>query len=75
MAIIPLGGVIDDFQYISLKYRVDKAKAAGADLIVIELNTPGGRLDSSLAISRTLKNLDRPTLAWINTEAYSGGGR
>ena len=73
VAIVPLTGEIDEFQYVSLKYRINKAIAAGADLIVVELNTPGGRLDSSLEISRMLKNLNRPTLAWVNSKAYSGG--
>jgi membrane-bound serine protease (ClpP class) len=73
VAIVPLTGEIDEFQYVSLKYRINKALAAGADLIVVELNTPGGRLDSALEISRMLKNLSRPTLAWVNFKAYSGG--
>ncbi len=57
-----------------MKRRMDDAVAAGADALVIELDTPGGELGAVLEISSALKNSPiRNTVAWINPQAYSGG--
>lgn len=73
VAVIRVEGLIYDFVLESLERRVERAVAAGASVIVIELHTPGGLVTSALAISKYLKGLNVPTLAWINNEAYSAG--
>lgn len=73
IAVIPVSGVIYDFTHESLERRVDKALAGGATLIVIELDTPGGVVASALKISKYIKTLQVPTVAWVNSEAYSAG--
>ncbi|GAB4189079.1 MAG: hypothetical protein Kow00105_03630 [Phycisphaeraceae bacterium] len=73
IAVIPVSGVIYDFTLQSLERRVDKALANGANLIVIELDTPGGVATSALKISKYVKTIPVPTVAWINNEAYSAG--
>jgi len=73
IAVIPIEGVIYDFTYESLERRVDKAIAAGATLIVIDLDTPGGVVTSALKISKYIKTLKVPTVAWVRNEAYSAG--
>ena len=52
---------------------LDVAKEAGADLVVIELNTPGGTVAASIDISNLLNSTMLPNAAWANTEATSGG--
>ncbi len=73
IAVIPVTGLIYDFTYESLERRVDKALAGGATLIVIELDTPGGVVTSALKISKYIKTLQVPTVAWVHNEAYSAG--
>jgi len=80
IAIIPIEGTIYGFTLDSLKRRVDRSVAAGVDVIVIELNTNGGTLDSALEISKYIRaQVERPdrtkvpTIAWINNKAYSAG--
>ena len=73
IAIIPVHGVIYEHTYESLQRRVDKAVAGGASMIVIELDTPGGLAISAMKISKYIKSLNVPTVAWVNNEAYSGG--
>ena len=73
VAVIPVEGVIYDFTLVSLERRVDKAIQNGASLIVIELDTPGGVATSAMKISRYIKGLPVPTVAWVNDEAYSAG--
>ncbi len=73
VAVIPIEKMIYDFTLESLERRVERARALGATVIVIELDTPGGVAASAQKISKYLKALDLPTIAWVNNEAYSGG--
>ncbi len=73
VAIIPIEGMIYDFTLESLQRRVDRALAAGATVIVVELDTPGGVVTSAIDICKYLKTLGVPTVAWINDQAYSAG--
>lgn len=73
VAVIKIEGIIYGFTFESLQSRVELARERGASLIVVELDTPGGLVDSALKISKYLKSLDLPTLAWVNPHAYSAG--
>ena len=73
VALIPVHGMIHDFTVESLKRRTDQALALGATWIVFDLNTFGGRMDSAMDASKYIKSLGRPTLAWVNPNAYSAG--
>jgi len=73
VAVIPVEGMIYDFTLESLKRRVDRAKADGASILVIELHTNGGLVDAGLAINRYLRQQPLPTIAWVNDKAYSAG--
>ncbi len=73
VAILSVNGIIYDFTLESLKRRCDRAIKAGAGVIVIEIDTPGGVASSALKISQHLKSLHVPTVAWVRNEAYSAG--
>ena len=73
VAVIRIEGMIYDFTHESLERRAKRAQELGADIIVLELETPGGVLDSALKISKLLKSMPVPTVAWVNDEAYSAG--
>ncbi len=73
-AIVPISDEITDVTTESIKRRVELAIEGGANLIVFEMNTPGGYVTSALDICNYIKNLeDVKTVAWINTDAYSAG--
>ncbi len=72
-AVVPIHGTITNITRDSLKRRVQAAKDAGADVIVLEMDTPGGMVTSALDMCNFLKGLDRPTLAWVRSKAYSAG--
>lgn len=72
-AIITIQGPITAVTTASFKRRVDSAISGGADGIIVELNTPGGEVQSVTAITSIIKGLSVPTIAWVNPDAYSGG--
>src|SRR5690606_33345982 len=73
VAINRIEGMIYSFTRDSLHPLVDRALAARATLIVIELDTNGGMVGPALEISRDIKTLPVPTVAWIHNKAYSAG--
>lgn len=74
IAVLRVEGVIDEVTLLSLIRRVEEAKNLGAQAIVFDLDTPGGRVDSTLGITRLIKTECPPnTVAWINPDAYSAG--
>jgi len=73
-AILPLQGEITDVTVESLRRRIDEAQKSGATVIVLDMDTPGGLVTSSIAIADLLRNLSGiKTVAWIHNEALSGG--
>ncbi|MCE7974018.1 MAG: hypothetical protein DYG92_06780 [Leptolyngbya sp. PLA1] len=76
VVVIPLRGEIDDrgVMATSLRRRLALAERAGADAVVIEIDSPGGSVDAVLQMCRAIKGSRvRNTVAWINSDAYSGG--
>jgi membrane-bound serine protease (ClpP class) len=74
VAVIPLRGAIDDVTAESVDRRVQLALDEGAQAIVLELDTPGGDLMSTLRICDAVKSrLPANTVAWVHPHAYSAG--
>jgi membrane-bound ClpP family serine protease len=74
VAVIPLRGAIDDVTAESVDRRVQLALDGGAQAIVLELDTPGGDLMSTLRICDAVKSRLPPnTVAWVHPHAYSAG--
>lgn len=80
VAIITIHGEIDEssdgnsVMATSVQRRLDLAVRSGADAIVFDIDTPGGGVRAVLRISSMIKQCPvRNTVAWINTQAISGG--
>ena len=59
-------------QYFNRK--LEAARERGADLVIVEIDSPGGRLDSSLNLASTLRDTEwAHTVAYVPREAISGG--
>ncbi|WLV26031.1 nodulation protein NfeD [Aciduricibacillus chroicocephali] len=56
-----------------LKRTTKEAEEEGADQIIFEIDTPGGRVDSASQIAKLLQNLDIPTAAFVTNQALSAG--
>ncbi len=73
-AILPLQGEITDVTAESIKRRIDAATKHGAKIIILDMDTPGGLVTSSIAIADLIRNLNGvKTVAWVNPDAMSGG--
>ncbi|MEL7498100.1 MAG: NfeD family protein [Planctomycetota bacterium] len=54
--------------------RMDYAERIGADLIIVDIDSPGGLRDQSLEMARRLRDCDWAyTVAIVNDQAISGG--
>lgn len=64
---------IDSYSYKYFKRKLAAAKSAKADLVVIEINSPGGTVDHSLMIAQDLQDVTwAKTVAFIPDKALSG---
>src|SRR5690349_24398249 len=71
--IIPIHGELTPMTESSFKRRLAEAKRKRADLIVVELDSPGGYVDTSVEIADLLLHVDwARTVAFVPREAMSG---
>jgi membrane-bound serine protease (ClpP class) len=74
VAVVRLEGKIDDYNRDAFEKRFNQAKAAGAKVVIVDLDSYGGLVTSGLDISRFLKNQrDVRTVAWVSDKAISAG--
>jgi membrane-bound serine protease (ClpP class) len=72
-ALIRFEGEIHPLSEHYLYRKLDEAHAIGADLVIVEIDSPGGHLHSSLEIAEKLRFLDwAQTVAYVPSQAYSG---
>lgn len=70
--LIPVHGVIDLGMASFVRRAVREAHESKAQIIIIEIDTPGGRIDAALDISDTLLKSEIPLISFIK-EATSAG--
>jgi membrane-bound serine protease (ClpP class) len=72
--IIPIKGDIEPSLSVFVRREVNKAVSQGADFIVFEIDTFGGRVDSALQITSVIMSIkDARTIAWIANSDESMG--
>lgn len=52
---------------------LDEAAQSGAQAVILEINTPGGRLDAVLQMRDAILDSPVRTIAFVNREAFSAG--
>ncbi len=71
--VIEMYGEIDGKLTTYFKSRFEQAKSANADLLIIDINSPGGLKIESLEMARMLRDCDWAyTVAVVTNEAISG---
>lgn len=66
-------GMIDKWQANFVKKRLGEAKAAGYDLVVLDIDTNGGFVDSCDQINQAIADSGLPVVAFVRDKAFSGG--
>lgn len=70
---IPVHGVIELGLAPFITRSIDEAEAAQARAIVLDLETPGGRIDAAQQIVDAVRETDVPVYAYVNRRALSAG--
>ena len=73
VVIVPITGTIDLGLAPYLERVVEEAAEDGAAAILLEIDTPGGRLDAVLQMRDTLLGSSVPTIAFVDRTAFSAG--
>lgn len=71
--VIPLTGPVEPGLHSFLERSFQDAERAGAQIILLELNTPGGRVDSASAIRDLIFDSPVPIYAYVRYSAISAG--
>ncbi len=71
--VIPIQGPIASPTLYIVRRGVKEAAANGVDVVVIEMDTPGGELQTTLKIMEILDRFEGDTITFINKEAISAG--
>lgn len=71
--VVPIEETVEKGLYAFLKRAVESAENENADVIIFEINTPGGAVDAAVDIGRLLTSTKTKTVAFINNRALSAG--
>jgi len=71
--LIPIKGQIEPALLYVIRRGVLEAGKEGAEAIIFVMDTPGGRLDSTTEIMKTIMNVDVPTYTFVENWALSAG--
>ena len=69
--IIPISGEVSPTMASFIERAVESSQ--GASLVIFEMDTFGGRVDSALKIVDAISSLGVPSVAWVKTKAISAG--
>ncbi len=71
---VVLTGMINEASALWVEEGINEAINKGADLVILEMDTPGGTVSASQTLADFIfKDVDIEVVAYINTKAYSGG--
>lgn len=73
MCAFKLEGAVSKPQAEFVARAAAAASAKGADALIVDMNTPGGDLGSTLEIMETLSGFGGLTVCYVNPDAISAG--
>ena len=72
-AVVVVDGMIDNYTFRNLRAKYAAAEEAGAEVLILQINTYGGAVDQTLEITRLLKTGPLKTVAFVDERAISAG--
>jgi membrane-bound serine protease (ClpP class) len=70
---VPVQGVIERGLAPFISRSLREAAGAGARAVILDIETPGGRVDAAEQIVDAIKDADVPVHAFVNRRAFSAG--
>lgn len=70
---VPVTGTVEMGLAPFVERSLREAEEAGAAAVVLDIDTPGGRIDAAEQITDALRDAQVPTYAYVNRRAYSAG--
>ena len=70
---VPVTGVVELGLAPYIERAVEEATAAGAAMVLLDMDTPGGRVDAAERISDALSDAAIPVYTFVNRRAFSAG--
>lgn len=71
--VVPLEKTVEKGLSSFVQRAFKEAEAENVDLIVVEIDTPGGRIDAAKEIKDVIMGADIPTVALVKSQALSAG--
>lgn len=71
--LVPVTGVIELGLSPFIQRSLKEAAATGAEAVILDLNTPGGRVDAAQQIVDAVEAAEVPVYAFVNPRAFSAG--
>lgn len=73
VVVVPLEGEVTKAQFLFLRRVLKEAVRDKAEAVIIDMDTPGGRLDAAIEMMDALNAVEIPTLTYVNPNAGSAG--
>ncbi len=70
---VPVTGVVEMGLAPFIERAIREAEGVGASVIVLDIDTPGGRVDSAERIADAIADSGVPVYAFVNRRAFSAG--
>jgi membrane-bound serine protease (ClpP class) len=70
---VPVTGVIELGLAPFIERSLEEAQAAGARAVILDMDTPGGRVDAAERISDAISDASVPVYTLVNRRAFSAG--
>lgn len=71
--VIQVEGTVEKGLAAFIERSIKEAEAEGAEVIILELDTPGGDVDAAVRIAKSLNNTEIKTVAFVHKRAISAG--
>ncbi len=71
--VVPIEGPIGPPQLYILRRALKDAITNGVETVVLQMDTPGGRLDTTLDMMEALDNFEGETITYVDVDAISAG--
>ena len=70
---VPVTGVVEMGLAPFIERAIREAEDAGVSVVVLDIDTPGGRVDSAERIADAISDSGVPVYAFVNRRAFSAG--